>query len=779
LPAGALLAACFGTSTTPLPPGFDGGLVLDSGTTSIFDASTGDSSTVGEAGIDGGGDAADAGGGDAADAGDVDAGDAGEADAGDVQAIFTTGPVDFGLVNCGSAPTATKTYSFQNIGPLPVTYSATVGAGSVFAIVGSASGTLQGGQSGTLTVSAGTVPASSTAGTPLTGTLTLTTNVPGATTVVVPLQITPQGGSLTTSPAVVGFGQIELEVAAAPLPVTVTNVGNAPVGVTLGAPTDPEFSVTYTGAPAAAILAAGAVLPGAEAAFTPTSAGQKTATVPLTTTGVLCASPASAIALTGEGSSEPVTVGPSPLDFTTVACGSVGAAKKVTITNGYTFAVTYTATLAAGAASPYTLDVPTGSVPAKGTATVTVTPKPLPVPASVAANAYGDTLTIATNAPGGTPATVPLKESASGAVLTLAMAQTAFGDVAANAPVSRPFTVTNTGNVAAALTLSVTGAGFSGAFTGVATAAAGGGTAGGNVTFSPASSSTAAAAGRVSVTSSGVVCAAAAPLAVTAQPEVAVATFSAATIGFSTICGGNASGTVNVPITNGGDTSLAISSVSIASGHVNLVSFPATIAAGATGNIVLLAVTPATAGGIAAGTYADKLSFTTNERGTPTHTIPLSVVIHGANLAFTGVTGGNVLNFTPSACPQVGVYPVISYGVTNTGDMAATVQGPTNYDPTMFTGETNTTARFVGLNAAGAPDGTFFDGPVSIGPGVAVTDSIREYDQYDTTAQFAPCTGTDSFTYELAGGPICVALPALVYNFNYTPQPEQSNCECS
>jgi hypothetical protein len=756
LPAGALLAACFGTSTTPLPA-FDGGLVFDSGPTSIFDASTGDSSTVGEGGFDGAGDAA---------------------DAGDAQALFTTAPVDFGLVNCGTAPTATKTYSFENTGPLPVTYSATVAAGSVFAIVGSASGTVQSGQSGTLTVSAGMVPASSTAGTPLTGTLTLTTNVPGATTVVVPLQITPQGGSLTTSPAVVGFGQIELAVAAAPLPVTVTNVGNAPVGVTLGAPTDPEFSVTYTGAPAAATLAAGAVLPGAQAGFTPTSAGQKMATVPLTTTGVLCASPASAISLSGEGTTEPVTVGPSPLDFATVACGSIGTAQKVTITNGYTFAVTYTATLAAGAASPYTLDGPTGSVPAKGTATVTVTPKALPVPASVAANAYGDTLTIVTNAPGGTPATVPLKESASGAVLTLAMAQTAFGDVAANAPVSRPFTVTNSGNVAAALSLSVTGAGFSGAFTGAATAAADGGTASGNVTFSPASTSTAVADGMVSVSSSGVVCGAAAPLAVTAQPEVAVASFSSATVGLSTTCGGEASGTVNVPITNGGDTSLALSGVSIASGHVTVVSFPATIAAGTTGDIVLEAVTPAT-GVIAAGTYADTLSFTTNERGAPTHTIPLSVVIHGANLAFTGVTGGNVLNFTPSACPQVGVYPVISYGVTNTGDMAATVQGPTNYDPTMFTGETNTTARFVGLNAAGAPDGTFFDGPVSIGPGVTVTDSIREYDQYDTTAQFAPCTGTDSFTYELAGGPICVGLPALVYNFNYTPQPEESNCSCS
>src|SRR6202044_1331054 len=134
-----------------------------------------------------------------------------------------------------------------------------------------------------------------------------------------------------------------------------------------------------------------------------------------------------------------------------------------------------------------------------------------------------------------------------GAVLTLTAANTSLGDVAANSSATLPFTVTNTGNVLASLSLSVSGAGFSGAFTTAPTAAARGGTATGSATFSPPSTSTGVAAGSVSVTSSGVVCVPATPLAISAQPEVAVATFSAATVDFSTTCGGGASGVISPP----------------------------------------------------------------------------------------------------------------------------------------------------------------------------------------------------------------------------------------
>jgi hypothetical protein len=760
LPAGAFLAACFGSSTNPFPV-IDAGFAFDAGQTLMFDGSLGDAISA-----EGGGEAGDA------------------ADASDAQGVFSTATVDFGLVSCGSAPAVpTRTYSFQNTAPAAITYSAAVSAGSLFSVQGAASGTLQEGQTGSITVSAGTVPASSTAGTPLTGTLTLTTNIPGATTVVVPLQVTPQGGSLTTSPAVVGFGQVELAVEAPALPVTVTNVGNAPVGVTLGAPSDAEFAVTYAGAPAAATLAPGATLAGAQIEFTPTSAGQKTATVALVTTGVLCASPASAISLSGEGTSEPVTVAPSPLDFGTVSCGSTGTARKVTIINGYAFAVTYTATLAAGTASPYTLDLPTGSVASKGMATLTVTPKAIPLPGSVAANAYGDSLTIATNAPSATPAVVPLTESASGAVLTLTAAKTSEGNVAANSSATLPFTVTNTGNVLASLSLSVTGAGFSGAFTTAATAAAGGGTASGNATFSPPSSSTGVAAGSVSVTGSGVVCVPAKPLAISAQPEVPVATFSATTVDFSTTCGGGASGVINVPIANGGNTPLVLSDVTTSSGRVSVVSAPAMIAAGTSGAIVLQANAVAAQGSTAAGTYGDTLSFITNELGAPVHIVDLSVAVHGANLAFTGVTGGDLLTFTPAGpCDDSGPLPFISYGVTNTGDMAATVMGPTDFEGSDGFTEADGTALFTGALGNGTDDllqGTFAVEPVSIGPGVTVTDSIREYDRYyPTNGVDNPCSGTDSFTYAVAGGPICVTLPALLYNFNFTPAPGQAECEC-
>src|SRR5580658_4559936 len=180
------------------------------------------------------------------------------ADGGAPGGMLTTTPVDFGMVSCGSAPTA-KTYSMQNTGSAAFTWSATVS--SILAIQGPSSGTVAPGTTASITVGASPVPTTSDPGVPITGTLSVTTDIPGYTSVTVPLTVTPQGGSLVLSQSVVGFGTIEL-LTDSTLPFTLENVGNMPVSVTLGAPSDDEFVLTYTGAPAAGTLAPSGTLAG-------------------------------------------------------------------------------------------------------------------------------------------------------------------------------------------------------------------------------------------------------------------------------------------------------------------------------------------------------------------------------------------------------------------------------------------------------------------------------------------------------------------------------------
>jgi hypothetical protein len=578
--------------------------------------------------------------------------------------MFTTTAVDFGLVNCGSAAAQPRTYAFTNTGAAPITYSASVGTSSIFAIQGASSGVIAPGATGSIAVTAGVVPATSTAGTALTGTLTITTDVPGSTLIAVPLTVTPQGGSITLSP-VSGFGSIELSVQAPDMPLIIKNTGNAAVNVTLGAATDPQFTVGYAGSPGAVAVAAGASVPGAAARFKPTAAGLQSATSSIKTTGVLCASPATSIALSGTGTSEPVTAGPTPLNFGTVSCGAQSPqVLPVTIHNGYSFAVSYTTALTPGTPF-YSLDTPTGSVPANGTATIHVTPKAIPATASVAAGAFDNTLTINTNAPAGSPMVIALDESAQGAILGLTMASTAFGNVVAGATGTLPFTLTNTGNVDAPITLTPSGAGYGAVFTGTATATATGGKAPGNATFTPAAAGL--VSGSLSFSTTAATCAAVpGPVSLSGTGVGPVATYAATPLTLTVECGGAASNVATLTITNSTAYPLSVTASS-KNGLFNFTT-PTTfaIAANASGSVSIQAPAVASGGGTA-GTSADTLLLKTNEFGSPTHSVPVSVQVNGANLSFETPT----VDLT--TC--LGTQPIT---IQNTGTEAATVTQPTD-----------------------------------------------------------------------------------------------------
>jgi hypothetical protein len=690
-PGGAYLVGCFGSNSGG--EGTDAGASFDSAQPS-FDVTQPDSGSA-ETGP-------------APEGGAVDAAPNG---------IIPTS-VDFQVVACG-APAVSQTFSVTNIGAVPVTYSANVANSTVFAISGPSSGTVAPGMTASLTLTA-SVPAGATAGAALTGQVTVTTNVPGFTTVQVPLSVTPGGGALTLSPAIAGFGQAQIGTSAQPFPLNLTNTGNQTIGVSLGAPTDAEFTLSYTASPSMVTL-----LPGG-----------KSATSAITTTGTMCSSAVIAVPLSGTGTAAAVTVGPSPLNYGTVTCGGPsGNAQAVTITNGYAFAITYTATLGKGGSSPYTIDAPTGTVPANSQVVINVAPGPISIPATVAVNGYGDTLTVATNAPGVPPATVDLQESASGAVLAIAMPKTSFGLVPINSTATLPFAVVNTGTVDAPLMVSITGSVWSDKLVG-GTATANGGSVPGTVSVKPIDTNPQTTT--LSVTTTAPICAAAAPLSVTGQGQAPDATFPGGPFTVETTCGGASAGTQQLTITNNGSTPLQLSSIGSAAGHVQIVSAPSGLIQPGASDFIVFQAMDAVIGTDAAGSYGDGVSFTTNEVGNPTHTVPVTVVIHGANLSFSE----NPISFTsPNTCSGSQ-----GYSVNNTGDLDALV---TAQPPYPF---------FDGSGGSFSFNGTFSasGGGAAVFAGTSSSDSVF-IDESSCTDQANVAFSSPT----TASNPVCIPLPVL------------------
>jgi hypothetical protein len=454
-------------------------------------------------------------------------------------------------------------------------------------------------------------------------------------------------------------------------------------------------------------------------------------------------------------------VGPDPLDFLTTPCGRTGNALPLTIKNAGVLPYTFTATLGLGSQSPYVLDAATGNIPALGTAVVNVTPKPIPIPARLSPDAYGDTLTIATNAPMVPPATVTLKESASGAILGLSMATTDFGPVSPGGMGALPFTVTNIGNLDAFLTLSPTGPGFSAALSPGGETLPVGATVSGSAFFSPAAPGP--ATGALYVSTAQVLCAPAPLITLTAQGAYAAATFPAAPMAFGVTCGDPATPPGSLLVQNTGTSDLTITNVTSTLGRITIAHTPGTIPAGQSGSITFTVNAPVV-GTDKAGTYKDSLHFTTNEFGNPSYAIEVDVTIKGANLAFVDGSGSPISQVTASgtACAAPSF---TAYGVVNTGNVDVTVRVDPN-DPypsgthELFGGPDGGVATFSSpqLVAAGAP-------PV--------------YDGVAPRSNNTVCSGSDSFAFVVGGvadaasPPVCEGLPSLAVNYSM-PAP----CSC-
>jgi hypothetical protein len=435
----------------------------------------------------------------------VDAGADVVVPAGPPSASLSATEVTFGNIDCGAAAPADQTFTIQNKGGGQLTWSVQIDNASYFDISSAKSGTLAANETATVTVKAASMPASASAGDLRQATLAVTTSDPLNPFKYVPVKATAQGATLIVTPANVAFGDVPIQTNAPEVALNIKNTGNAPALIDFAQPANTDFTVAVGGSTAMpkTTVAPGATSTGVAARFHPSNINLASTSSPLTVTGAVCGVSATSIAMNGRGAGGVVGVSPGALDYGLVNCGTTSGAQVITVFNTGTASYTYTASLAGGASSPYTISPATSTVLPGSQSSIIVTPKAIPQTSATTANGFGDTLNITTTAAGDTPHVVALAQTASGAILAFSGAPLAFGTqtaFVASAPQS--FGVVNTGNVAANVTVVSSNPDF--AAPGGAASIAAGGTLSRAVTFTP--SALKPAAGSVSLTTATPLC---------------------------------------------------------------------------------------------------------------------------------------------------------------------------------------------------------------------------------------------------------------------------------
>ncbi|MEZ4367591.1 MAG: hypothetical protein R2939_15135 [Kofleriaceae bacterium] len=137
------------------------------------------------------------------------------------------------------------------------------------------------------------------------------------------------------------------------------------------------------------------------------------------------------------------------LDFGLTDCGQTGAPRSFLVSNTDSSAFTFTATLAGGTDSPYTVSPAAATVLAGSQVLVTVTPRAIPAVSATTDNLYGDTLTVTTDRDGDAPHEIALTQTAHGAILSLSTETLDFPPftIGITAP-TLALTITNAGNAA-------------------------------------------------------------------------------------------------------------------------------------------------------------------------------------------------------------------------------------------------------------------------------------------------------------------------------------------
>ena len=555
-------------------------------------------------------------------------------------ASVPTASIDFGPTDCGAATPSAKTVTIRNTGAAELDVSASLPTSAVFALIGGASVKIPPGKQATLTVTA-SIPQATTAGSAQTATLTLATNDPASPSIAVALRATASGGTLTLDAPLYSFATVDVGTPAPDIPITLANSGNAAIQVSLGAPTDPQFTATYMAGPNPVSVPPNTSLPKLVAHWTPLDTMKHQGSIPIVVQGAVCGVSVTAIPLAGTGTNGAFTASTGDLLFGPkkdgmVDCGAKAAPLQVTIGNTGNKAYAWTATTGAS----FSVSPQSGTVPAGQMVMLTVTPlTAIPAQSATTADLYSDALTVTTDIAGDQPHVITLHETAHGAIVAFTPADAIdFGSVTANTSPMLPLAVGNTGNAPVNVSLSADNVLFAVTPLGPSLIPAAGSLPA-MVTFSPGTTTTLkSGVATASAAATDVLCAPLPPgVSLTGTGLDGVVSFGPSAVDFGTVdCGTTALAKV-ITFSNPGSSDYTITpKLGLgASSPYKLTMNPASglVAKGQTATITLTPSPIPFPSAVTPNLYGDLLTVTTDVVGDQVHYIPITETAGGALLA--------------------------------------------------------------------------------------------------------------------------------------------------
>ena len=468
------------------------------------------------------------------------------------------------------------------------------------------------------------------------------------------------------------FGSQSLNTTSAPLPITLSNTGNAALTYTPPIP----VAGTNSGDFSESDTCGGSVAAGSNCkisvAFTPSGTGARSASITFTSNA---SNSPQIISLSGTGTSSVVSLSSTGLTFPSQTVGTTSAAQIVTLTNtgNTSLGITSVAMTGTNGGDFDQTNTCGSSVAAGGNCTITVTFAPAAIGPRTAAVSIADNAT-------GSPQTVSLTGTGGGAAVTLTATSLIFGSQnLGTTSAVQAVTLSNTGNT----TLNITGLTLAGANPGDFGQSNSCGTsvlAGGNCTISVTFAPTVPGSRSASLTVADNAPGSPQTVTLTGTGSGPVVGLSPSTLSYSSQSVGSTSAAQAVTLTNSGNATLNISSI-LATG-ANAGDFAATSTCSSSvgpGGTCTVSVTFAPT---APGTRTASVTITDNASSSPqavsltgTGSAPLagvattSLTFNGQNLGSTSAAQTVTLN---NAGNQALSITGVGFSGSNPGDFTQT-----------------------------------------------------------------------------------------------------------
>lgn len=576
---------------------------------------------------------------------------------------------------------------------------------------------------------------------------------------------------VNVSPGNLAFGNQLVGTASATQPVTVKNSGAA--ATTVGISVSGDFTQTSTCPVSPAALATGASC-SVDVAFKPSTTGARNGA--LTISYNFPGSPQT-VALSGTGVIPIVTLGGNSIGFGNQIVGTSSAIQMVSLTNTGTAALTISSIAVTGTNSGDFSETNTcgASVAAGANCSISITFKP------TATGARAASVTVTDNA-SGSPQSVSLTGTGVAPVVSFGGTTTLTfsGQPVGTTSAAQSVTLTNTGNAALAITsIAITGAN-SGDFAQTNTCPASPATlaAGANcsisVTFTPTVTGTRNAS--LAVTDDAGSSPQSVSLTGTGTAAAPTVSLSPTSLSFGNQRVGTSSATLAVTLTNSGNATLAIASVTIAGGNNG--DFSQTNTCGASVAVGAICSITVTFKPTATGARTASVTITDNAANSPqsisltgTGTAP-AVMLSSTNLSFSGLvtttSAAQSVTVTNSGTATLNISS-ITVGGANAGDFSetntcgATVASTANCSISVMFKPTATGNRAANIaitdDAAGSPQtvtlaGTGTDYSIDAATGGSTTATVKAGSSATYNLQVTPISGFNgTVTLSCTGAP--------------------------